>query len=422
MKLVIWGQELGAWVTAGCLAQAGNDVYLVHDDPDVNPLDIMGTNTRNEPRLKDLIGAEHATGRFQLMSAGEASLFSHHVLCMNPSQLGDAKQIVTRLAKYTSEKLLIINQTLFGVGATDELQSLLSLANQQVVAFLPENIVQGEAIENALHPKSLTLGCDDPWANMMIESLLRPFSRHLDQMLVMSTREAEFAKMATTGMLALRIGYINELANLAEQLSVNIDVVRQSMGADPRIGHHYLAPGCGFGGNSFAQSIQGLSELLAEKRNSQLLDTVLRENEKQKEQCFRKLWRHYEADLHDKQVAIWGASFKPGTSALDGAPSLSVIEALIAQGVTIRIHDPEALENVERLYGGHPQVLTFKDKYEALENTDALLVLTEWPEYWSPDYEALLEQMRQPVVVDGRNVFSRPLLESLGITYYGIGR
>jgi len=422
MKIAIWGQELTAWVAAGTLAHAGNDVRIVNDSTDQDPILRMGTNILNEPGLKDLICDEFTKGRLQFTTSGGATQFDIHMLCMNPSEFDAAKQIVSKLGKFTQNKLLIINQSLFGVGSTDELQGLLKKENNQIAAFLTENIAEGEALNNMRHPKAITLGCDNPWANMMIDSLLRPFTRQLDQMLIMSTREAEFAKMATTGMLALRIGYINELANLAEQLDVNIDVIRQSMGADPRIGHHYLSPGCGFGGNSFSQSIKGLADLLSEKRNSQLLDTVLRENEKQKEQCFRKLWRHYKADISGLQIAVWGASFKPGSSSLDGAPSLKVIEAIIAQGATVRIHDPEALDNIERLYGGHPQVITCKDKYEALANTDALLILTEWDEYWSPDYEALLEQMRQPVIVDGRNVLSRDLLESLGFTYYGIGR
>jgi UDPglucose 6-dehydrogenase len=223
-------------------------------------------------------------------------------------------------------------------------------------------------------------------------------------------------------MLALRLGYINELANLAEQLDVDIDVIRHSLGADPRIGRHHLSPGCGFGGNNFPQTLKSLAKLLAEKNESTLMQTVLLENEKQKELPFRKLWQHYKADLHGRKIAIWGASFKPGSASLDAAPSLRVIDAIVAQQGEVRVHDPEAHENVHHLYRDNPSVKVIHAKYDALKNVDALVVLTEWSEYWSPDFELMLKQMKSPVIVDGRNIYDRKQIETLGFTYYGIGR
>jgi UDPglucose 6-dehydrogenase len=436
MKIAIWGHELTAWATAGVLAQAGNDVFIVNDTSITDPVTLMGSSIRNEPGLKDLITDQFTKQRLQFIHSGSASLLSIHILSMNPAAYEQATLAVQTIAntqalntlavndaaKQSSEKLLIINQSHFGVGYTDKLQALLDSDKDQVVAYLAENISEGEALNNLRHPKSITFGCTNEWASMMIQALLRPFSAHLEQLLVMTPKEAEFAKLSITGMLALRIGYINELANLAEQLNVDIDVIKQSMGADPRIGHHYLNPGCGFGGNTFSQTIKGLANLLAEKRQSQLLDTVLQENEKQKEQPFRKLWQHYECDIHNLNIAIWGVSFKPGSAALDSAPSLRIISALIAQQANVHIHDPEALENIDKLYRGHPQVHTYQDKYEALNNADALLLLTEWPEYWSPDFEMIQARMQAPLIIDGRNVFNKALLESLGFTYYGIGR
>jgi UDPglucose 6-dehydrogenase len=252
--------------------------------------------------------------------------------------------------------------------------------------------------------------------------LYRPFSRQLEHFFIMSPREAEFTKLSIIGMLALRIGYINELANLGELLDVNIDVVRRAMGTDPRIGKHHLSPGCGFGGNTFPQIIDSLAQLLSETRQSTLLQTVLQENEKQKEQPFRKLWRHYDCNIQDMNFAIWGASFKPGSASLDGAPSLKVIDAIASQQANLRVHDPEAHENIQRLYHHNPRVKVISSKYDALRNVDGLLLLTEWPEYWSPDYELMLKQMRTPLIIDGRNVFNREQIESLGFTYYRVGR
>ncbi|SIT09013.1 nucleotide sugar dehydrogenase [Neptunomonas antarctica] len=422
MKIAIWGLELTAWATAGILAQSGNDVFIVNDTSITDPVILMGSSIRNEPGLKDLIADQFTKQRLQFINSDSAALLSIHILSMNPAAFENATIVVDDIAKLNSKKLLIINQSHFGVGCTDKLQTLLDHDNDQVVAYLAENISEGEALNNLRHPKSITFGCTNEWASMMIRALLRPFSAHLEQLLVMTPKEAEFAKLSITGMLALRIGYINELANLAEQLNVDIDVIKQSMGADPRIGHHYLNPGCGFGGNTFSQTIKGLANLLAEKRQSHLLDMVLQENEKQKEQPFRKLWQHYECDIHNLNITIWGASFKPGSAALDSAPSLRIISALIAQQAHVHIHDPEALENIEKLYGDHPQVHTYRDKYEALNNADALLLLTEWPEYWSPDFEMMHSRMQAPLIIDGRNVFNKALLESLNFIYYGIGR
>ncbi|WP_372740564.1 nucleotide sugar dehydrogenase [Neptunomonas sp.] len=436
MKIAIWGHELTAWATAGLLAQAGNDVFLVNDTQISDPVTLMGSSIRNEPGLQDLITQQFEKQNLQFIHSGSASLLSTHIISMNPAAYDQAHQLVSGIARRRSDKplsadqqpgqqpdkLLIINQSHFGVGCTDKLQALLDIDKDQVVVYLAENISEGEALKNIRQPKSLTFGSTNSWASMMTRALLRPFSSQLEQLLVMTPKEAEFAKLSITGMLALRIGYINELANLAEQLDVDIDVIKQSLGADPRIGHHYLAPGCGFGGNIFSQTTKGLANLLSEKRQSQLLDTVLQENEKQKEQPFRKLWRHYECDIHKLNITLWGVSFKPGSAALDSAPSIKIINALLAQQANIHIHDPEALENIEKLYGGHPQVHTYRDKYEALNQSNALLLLTEWPEYASPDYEQMLERMQAPLIIDGRNLLSKELAQSLGFTYYGIGR
>ncbi|MFC6669073.1 UDP binding domain-containing protein [Marinobacterium aestuariivivens] len=238
----------------------------------------------------------------------------------------------------------------------------------------------------------------------------------------MTRREAEFTKFAISGMLALRLGYINELANLADLLGVDIEVVRQGMGTDERIGTHYLAPGCGFGGQHFTQYIEGLAELLSEKRRSSLLETVLIENQRQMELPFRKLWQHYQCDIRGKTVALWGLAFKPGVASIDNAPSLRIIDALLAQGARVRLHDPEALVEIRKHYGAHPQLTCCDDNYEAAEGADALLLVTEWPEYWSPDFGRLAQSMHARVIVDGRNVYDPGLVREYGFAYYGIGR
>ena len=422
MKIAIWGNELTAWVTAAAFAQMGNDVYFVSNSKITDPITLMGSSIRNEPGLRDLVLEGFERKRIRLVQTRTALGIQAHVLSMNPSEYERAHTIVEQLADKAEGPLLVINQSHFGVGATDRLQALLDRRRKQVVVYFAENISEGEALQRFRHPKSLILGSDDAAATLTLEALFKPFSTQLEQRFVMSPREAEFTKLSIIGMLALRIGYINELANLGEQLGVDIDVIRQGMGADPRIGRHHLSPGCGFGGNTFPQTLDSLAQLLSEKNESTLMQTLLQQNENQKELPFRKLWRHYRADLHDRRIAIWGASFKPGSASIDAAPSLRVIDAIVAQQAEVRVHDPEAGENVQQRYHDNPDVKVISGKYDALKNVDALVVLTEWPEYWSPDFELMLKQMKSPVIVDGRNIFDRQQLESLGFTYYGVGR
>jgi UDPglucose 6-dehydrogenase len=422
MKIAVWGNELTAWVTAGVLAETGNDVSFVSHSQITDPSTLMGSSIRNEPGLRDLVCSEFEHKRLRFVQERTALGIQAHVLSMNPNAFEHAHNVVEQLAKKAEGPLLIINQSHFGVGASDRLQALLDRRKKQVVVYFAENISEGEALDRMRNPKSLIIGSDDEAATLTLQALFKPFSSQLENLFVMTPREAELTKLAVVGMLALRIGYINELANLGEQLGVDIDVIRRGMGADPRIGRNHLAPGCGFGGNTFPQTLDSLAQLLSEKNESTLMQTVLQENEKQKELPFRKLWQHYKADLHEHKVAIWGASFKPGSASLDSAPSLRVIDAIVAQQAEVRIHDPEAHENVHHLYHDNPYVKIISGKYDALKNVDALILLTEWPEYWSPDFELMLKQMKSPVIIDGRNIYDRAQIESMGFTYYGIGK
>ena len=422
MKIVVWGQELTAWVISGALAEVGNQVFIVDDSKNQNPIRLLEKRIHNEPGLKDLISAVIEQGNLQLIPRDSALSFETHILSLNANDFDIAKDIVNSIATVKDHRRLIINQSHFGIGYTDKLQALLNHDNEQVIVYFAENISEGEALHRVQKPRSMTLGSASEWATETVTALFKPFTNNLEDFFVVTPKEAEFAKLSIMGMLALRIGYINELANLAELLDVDINVIRQCMGADPRVGKHHLAPGCGFGGNSFPQIIDNLAHLLVEKRESQLLDTVLKENEIQKEQPFRKLWRHYQCDISDLKIVIWGASYKPGSSALDSAPSLKNIEAIVSQQANVYIHDPEALENINQKFSDNPMVKTIDDKYKALKNADALLILTEWPEYRNADLNIMFQAMKNPVIVDGRNIFDRKQLENQGFVYYCIGR
>jgi len=422
MKITVWGNELPAWTSAAALAESGNHVQIVTGLDHSGNKNEIAFKVSNEPGLQQCLDQAISDNRLASVTADEGQSASTHIICLNPDEYSTAKEIVQSLAKHQQNNLLVINQSNFGVGSTDKLQRLLDEQNNQVMAYLPDMLAEGSALKDFKHPETLIVGCSNDWAMLNIKALMRPFSQSLKQWMIMSPKEAEFTKFANTGMLALRLGYINELANLADQLDVDIEVIREGMISDPRIGPHYLHPGCGFGGLHFQQYIEGLSELMEEARNSKLLDTVLVENEKQKEQPFRKLWRHYQCDLKDRTVTIWGLSFKPGTASIDNAPSLKTIETLLAQGCKIKVHDPEASRNIAQYFGDNEQLEIVDCCYQALQNSDGLLLLTEWPEYWSPEYDEMLNRMRSPLIVDGRNIFDKEMLQSLGFTYYGVGR
>ncbi|MBN3563450.1 nucleotide sugar dehydrogenase [Aliamphritea spongicola] len=424
MKITVYGKELTSWVAAACLARSGNEVTIIENPSNANirpqPLPAIRVLV-NEPGLLDLVEEQIHSGRLvrNLQSETDTTI---HWLALNADEISLAKEIVSEETLESGTQRLIVNQSNFGVGATEQLQNLLTHTEQHDVIYLPDLIQEGNAINDFSTPKRLIIGADREWSIIQTNALLRPFSQSADNIQVMAPKEAEFTKFAITGMLAIRIGYINELANLADQINVDIDVIRQGMGADPRIGHHYMSPGCGFGGQNFQEYTRKFSELFEQKSNPSLLATVIKENEVQKELLFRKLWQHYQCDLKGKTVSLWGGSFKPETASIDNAPSLKIIEALLAQQVTVKLHDPQALQNLQEYFGNDHSLEYCDNRYTALENSDALLIVTEWQEYWSPDYSLMLSKMRTPLIIDGRNIFDKEMLQSQGFTYTGIGR
>lgn len=417
MKITIWGDELAGWVASAQLAAFGNDIIKAGSG--MLPAQ---SSIRVEPDLLPQLQSARAAGR--LTSANERDPYESevHWLAMGPGEYDRTVELLTQLKARHQSRLLVINQSNFGTGASDRLQALLDPEREQYVICLPDMLQEGSAMQQFAHPQVWLIGCEDESAITKMTALLRPFTRDNVEIRLMSRREAEFTKFAITGMLALRLGYINELAMLADHIGVDIEVVRDGMSSDRRVGPHYLSPGCGFGGQHFTQYIEGLAGLLSQARGSTLLETVLAENERHKELPFRKLWQHYRCNLRGRRIAVWGLAFKPGVATIDNAPSLRTVNALLAQGAIVQLHDPEALEEFRTQYGEHPQLRYCDDPYSAAEGADALIVLTAWSQYWSPDYSELHQRLHEPVIIDGRNVYEPQLLRDLGFTYYGVGR
>ncbi|WP_027857797.1 nucleotide sugar dehydrogenase [Marinobacterium jannaschii] len=419
MYIVIYGTTLPALVAAGLLAQAGNQVRLP-----ITVTELLSRKvTLKEPGLKDLLTKQFETGRLQPYDPSRPPIKADlHWLCLEADELQKAEQIVDHVANHSGGPLLFLNQSLFGIGSTAKLNERLTNQEQRCMVFVPDNLREGQALSSFSNPDQVILGSDSSWAINRISAMIRVLLGHTNCTRIMSTKEAEFSTLAANGMLAMRISYINELANLADSMGVDIEVVRDAMAGDSRIGQHFLSPGCGFGGQKFSENLLLFSDFLKERRRSSLLRTVIDINEHQKETLFRRLWRAYDGNLKGKKIAIWGAAYKPGSANIENAPSICTIDACLAQGVEVRVHDPLALDNVAAHYHNSDKLICCNTPEEAAAGSDAILLVTEWPEYGMRDFPAILSEMRRPLLLDGRNMFDPGQMSEYGFQYQGIGR
>ena len=430
MHLDVYGDTLGAMVSAGALASSGNQVQLHLSDATVVGRLAAGECPYREPGLADLLTEQRGAGRLHLTTTDVAPADESAViwLALSPDLLDEAHEILRSLPTQPRRDWLVVNQSTFPVGSTEALQTSLEMtdadsATAGAVVSLPDLLTEGAALQGFMRADHWLLGTDVPWAQRLVYELLRPFNRRRDAVMMMTPREAEFTKLAINGMLATRLSYMNDMANLADTLNVDVDRVRQGMGADKRIGEAYLYPGCGFGGLSFSRDVMSLaSTLQTSGLQAQLLDEVLHINERQKEALFRKLWQHYGTHLPGRKVAMWGVAFKPESSRIDNAPALRLLEALWAQGVEVHVHDPRALPALAEWAGERDDLILHDDPYAAAREADALMLVTEWKAYWSPDLARLKAVMNEPLLLDGRNIWDPTYMKDNGFTYYGIGR
>ncbi|GLR62850.1 UDP-glucose dehydrogenase family protein [Marinospirillum insulare] len=428
MHLVVAGSSLSAQVTAAALASTGHQVLLYLDQPQHFHSLEQGRSLWREPGLDEFFSEQLNSGRLEISLNYTPTASTQRVfLAMAPNQQDEAVELIKKLAATPETDVLLINQSTFPVGTTEYLEALLQTAGKasakRVAVSLPDLLQEGSALIGFTRPNHLLLGCSSDWAEKEIREILRPFNRRRDNLMVMTPREAEFTKLAITGMLATRLSFMNDLANLADSLQVDIEQVRQGVGADQRIGEHYLYPGCGFGGLSFSRDVMSLAHSLESSGvGSDLLEEVLAINERQKELLFRKLWKYFNTQLQDKTFAIWGAAFKPGSDRIDNAPVLRLLEALWAQGAKVKIHDPKAMPALREWAGQRNDIEFCDTPYDALKEADALLLVTEWKNYWTPDFAQIKASLKQPVILDGRNIYDPNYLRSQGFTYFGVGR
>lgn len=425
MRIDVYGDTLCALVTATALAQSGHRVRLFLPPGRVADALAEGQVLYQEPGLAELVTRQRQAGRLSPAVLDDPLPAPAPVVFMalQPGEFAQAESLVDRVAGAGGCRM-VVNQSVFPVGSSEQLAARLKAAGAEVpVVCLPDTLQEGMAFQAFTRPNHILLGCDDGGALQLMREILRPYNRRRDAIQLMQPREAEFSKLAISGMLATRLSYMNDMALLAEALGVDIDVVRQGMGSDPRIGEAYLYAGCGFGGPGFSRDVMSLTDTLRSKRvSAQLLEEVMQINERQKEVLFRKFWRHFEGDVSDLKVAIWGAAFKPNTDRVDNGPVLSLLEALWAQGVDVHVHDPLAMPELARWAEERGPLTLHEDPYQAVRDADALMLVTEWKAYWSPDWEDLKTAMRTPLILDGRNIYDPSFVRANGFTYLGIGR
>ena len=437
MQITVIGTGYVGLVSGTCLAEVGNDVLCVDIDAAKIALLESGGIPIFEPGLADMVAKNRAAGRLSFTTDIAAALSHASVVFIAvgtpPGEDGSADlQYVLAAARSIGSHLdgykVIVDKSTVPVGTADRVRAAIAeaLARRAVsidysVVSNPEFLKEGAAIEDFMRPDRIVVGADDPRAVELMRQLYAPFQRSHERLVVMDVRSAELTKYAANAMLATRISFMNELANLAEKLGADIELVRAGIGADPRIGYQFLYAGCGYGGSCFPKDVRALIKTAHDAgQELQLLTAVEAANEAQKRVLPEKIVKRFGADLSGRRFALWGLAFKPNTDDMREAPSLVLIEDLLARGAAVCAFDPVAMSEARRLLGDR---VDFADTpLSALAGADALLVVTEWKEFRSPDFAAIKSRLKQPVIFDGRNLYDPVHLAGAGIEYHAIGR
>ena len=439
MKLTIVGTGYVGLVTGTCLAEVGNDVLCLDTNAEKIAMLEAGGVPIYEPGLEELIHKNVEAGRLRFTTDAAAGV-AHGTLQFiavgtPPDEDGSADlQYVVAAARnvgrhMTSHKVIIDKSTV-PVGTADKVRAAIAaeLAARGVdvpfaVVSNPEFLKEGAAVEDFMRPDRIVIGADDEQAIQLMRALYAPFQRKRERLLVMDIRSAELTKYAANAMLATRISFMNELANLAEKLGADIEHVRHGIGSDPRIGYHFLYPGLGYGGSCFPKDVQALQRTAQENGSPlRVLAAVEEANAAQKTRLVDKIVARLGQDLAGKTLAVWGLSFKPNTDDMREAPSLAVIDALVARGARIVAYDPVAMHEAQRVLAHHPGVTYAAAPLAALQGADALVIVTEWKEFRSPDFDAVRAALKAPVIFDGRNLYDPAYVRAQGFEYFPIGR
>jgi len=439
MKITIIGTGYVGLVTGACLAEMGNEVLCF--DVDAKKIQILeeGGVPIHEPGLDKVIAANIAAGRLHFTTDAEkaVSFGTAQFIAVGtpPDEDGSADlsyvlEAARNIGRLMTDYKLIIDKSTVPVGTADQVHAAVAdeLAKRNVdikysVVSNPEFLKEGSAIEDFMRPDRIVVGASDDRSIGLMKSLYAPFQRNHDKLVIMDVRSAELTKYAANAMLATRISFMNELALLAEKLGADIELVRHGIGSDPRIGYHFLYAGCGYGGSCFPKDVKALIKIGEEVgQQLEVLKSVESANETQKRVLAKKVCKRFGDDLTGIHLAIWGLAFKPDTDDMREATSRVLISELLAKGASVAAYDPVAASEAKRIYEGTPGLLLASNAGDALHNADALIVVTEWKEFRSPDFSELKTKLKQPVIFDGRNLYDPAALRELGFEIHSIGR
>jgi UDPglucose 6-dehydrogenase len=439
MKVTVIGSGYVGLVTGACLAEMGNHVVCLDIDPEKIAMLQRGRVPIHEPGLSEMVVRNAAAGRLSFTTDVELAT-AHGTLQFiavgtPPGEDGsaDLQYVLTaagHIGRLMSDYKVVIDKSTVPVGTADKVHetitAALALRNVTLpfsVVSNPEFLKEGAAVEDFMRPDRVVVGADDERAVLLMRSLYAPFVRNRDRVLVMDVRSAEFTKYAANAMLATRISFMNELALLSERLGADIELVRQGIGSDPRIGSHFLYAGCGYGGSCFPKDVKALNRTAAEVgMDMALMRAVESVNERQKQVLADKIVARLGEDLSGKTIAIWGLAFKPNTDDMREAPSRVLITELARRGARLKAYDPVAGAEAQRVLGHQPWIELVNSAQAAAEGADALAIVTEWKEFRTPDFEALRQALKTPLIFDGRNLYDPELVRSFGLEYNSIGR
>ncbi len=439
MKVTIYGSGYVGLVTGACLAQVGNDVLCVDIDPEKIQKLQQGESPIFEPGLTEMLQSNQAAGRLKFTldpAEGVAhGLFQFIAVGTPPDEDGsaDLQHVLTvagTIGEHLDDYRIIVNKSTVPVGTADRVRArtreILEKRGNNAefdVVSNPEFLKEGAAIDDFMRPDRIIVGTDNPRTTELLRALYAPFNRNRDRIIAMDIRSAELTKYAANSILATKISFMNELSNIAELLGADIEAVRNGIGSDPRIGYQFIYPGAGYGGSCFPKDVRALERTAVENGYTpELLRAVEAVNFRQKQRLPEKIAAHFDGDLEGKIFALWGLAFKPNTDDMREASSRTLMEALWEQGARIQAFDPEARDETRRIYGERPDLQLCDTPEQALENADALVVITEWNLFRSPDFDLIGERLKSPVIFDGRNLYDPDMLASQGFTYYSIGR
>ncbi|NMG35861.1 nucleotide sugar dehydrogenase [Azoarcus sp. TTM-91] len=439
MKLTVIGTGYVGLVSGACLADVGNDVLCL--DVDAAKIRVLeeGGIPIHEPGLLEMVRRNVEAGRLSFTTDVEKAARFGEIQFIAvgtpPDEDGSADlQYVLAAARNIGRHMdgyrVVVDKSTVPVGTGDKVKAAIAdeLSKRGVdlpfsVVSNPEFLKEGAAVDDFMRPDRIVVGADDERALGLMRQLYAPFQRKHDKLVFMDVRSAELTKYAANAMLATRISFMNELANLAETLGADIELVRQGIGSDPRIGWHFLYAGCGYGGSCFPKDVKALIRTAGEHgRDLKVLTAVEDANDAQKHVLIDKIVARFGEDLSGRRFALWGLAFKPDTDDMREAPSRVIIEELFKRGATVTAYDPVAMLEAERIFGDESRLTYAGRPKSALEGADALVIVTEWKEFRSPDFEAIRSRLRQPVVFDGRNMYDPELVREKGIEYFGIGR